>query len=403
VDPGFPTTPGAFQPTTSRTCGFVGKLKPDAAGWVWCSYVGTGNLMRDMTIDEQGDVYGLLDYFAESKEVLPQSWFKNAFCKMPHVGPMNHFGYCDTGIIKISSDGKVLWATWLGGSGGNDIVGSLNLGKDHCPVVMLNTCSPDMPTTPAAFCKTSPNPGKQAAGFAIPWVGRLSADGSRLLFGTYLGVHGGTPLARTHNVVVDAEGNTFATCQVQDDLPVTPGAFQAKFGGGKGDAGIVKISPTGALLAATYLGGSGEDACNGPDQIALDGQGNVMIACSTSSTDYPVTAGAFQIRNAGAGGKFPFDGAVSILSGDLRKLLYSTYIGGTGDEMARACCFGQDETLYIGGVTTSKDFPTKSAYQSRYGGDPGFGSMPNGGSAPVGWGNGDCWLARFRVSSPKNK
>lgn len=42
----------------------------------------------------------------------------------------------------------------------------------------------------------------------------------------------------------------------------------------------------------------------------------------------------------------------------------------------------------MGGVTTSKDFLTKNAYQSRYAGDPGFGSTPNGGSAPVGWGNG---------------
>ena len=49
-----------------------------------------------------------------------------------------------------------------------------------------------------------------------------------------------------------------------------------------------------------------------------------------------------------------------------------------------------------GGVTTSKDFPTKKAYQRTYAGDPGFGSAPNGGQFPVGWGNGDCWLAKFQ-------
>ena len=148
VAPGFLTTPGAFQATTSRACGLVGKLKPDASGWVWCSYVGTGNLMRDMTIDDEGNVYGVLDYYAESKEVLPSGWFKNAFCKTPHTGTMNHFGHCDAGIIKISNAGDVIWATWIGGTNGNDMIASVAVGKDHCPVIMLCTASWDMPTTP---------------------------------------------------------------------------------------------------------------------------------------------------------------------------------------------------------------------------------------------------------------
>ena len=66
--------------------------------------------------------------------------------------------------------------------------------------------------------------------------------------------------------------------------------------------------------------------------------------------------------------------------------------------MARACCLGADGTLYVGGVTTSRDFPVKSAYQEKYGGDPGFGSTPNNGQFPVGWGNGDCWLAKFHMN-----
>ena len=45
-------------------------------------------------------------------------------------------------------------------------------------------------------------------------------------------------------------------------------------------------------------------------------------------------------------------------------------------------------------------FPTKNAWQAKYGGDPGFGSVPNGGVAPVGWGNGDCWVTKFRPAAP---
>jgi len=88
-----------------------------------------------------------------------------------------------------------------------------------------------------------------------------------------------------------------------------------------------------------------------------------------------------------------------VLSNDLSRLLYSAYIGGTRDEMACACCLGPDGALYVGGVTTSRDFPVKNAYQKKYGGDPGFGSVPNGGKFPVGWGNGDCWGAKLRPAA----
>jgi hypothetical protein len=260
----------------------------------------------------------------------------------------------------------------------------LGVGADRCPVIFVNTFSNDMPTTPEAFCAT---PGKS-------WIGKFSADGSKLIFGTYTGVTTGTPFARTHNVAVDSHGNTFIAACTDKTWHVTPGAFQTKFGGGRQDFGVLKISPTGALLAATFLGGNGHEI-NGPDQIVLDAEGNVVVAGSSSSTDYPVTAGALQVRNAGASGQFPFDGVASILSSDLSTLLYSTYIGGAGDEMARACCVGRDGTLYVGGVTTSRDFPTKNAWQAKYGGDPGFGSIPSGGRWPAGWGNGDCWLTKF--------
>ncbi len=376
--PAFPTTPGAFQPTSLHPCGFVGKLKPDASEWVWASYVGTGYAVRDMAMDDAGDVYCVLDYFAESKEVLPEGWFAKAFAKKPHGGG-NHFGKSDAGIIKISNDGKVVWATWIGGSDGNDWVASLGVGTDRCPVVLLRTYSKDMPTTAGVFSRT-PSEG---------WLGKLSADGSSLIFGSYIA----DAFPRTHNIAVDREGNVFlGTCT--KSWPVTQGAFQRTFGGGAEDFGIAKFSQTGKLLAATYLGGRGHEI-NGPDQIAVGPEGEVVIAGSSSSDDYPITPGALQAHNAGAGGKYPYDGVVSIVSNDLSSLLYSSYVGGSGDDMARACFVGGDGTLYLGGVTTSRDFPTAKAFQEKYGGDPGYGSTPNGGSTPVGWGNGDCWLQKL--------
>lgn len=376
--PGFPTTPGAFQPSAQHNNGFVGKLKPDGSGWEWASYAGTGYAVRDMSMDDNGDLYCVLDFFEASKEILPAAWFDNAFQKTPHGGG-NHFGKSDAGVLKVSNAGKVLWATWIGGSKGNDWVASLAVNAERCPVVLLRTYSTDMPTTPNA-ASTAPSEG---------WLGKLSADGSRLLFGTYIA----DAFPRTHNVAIDSKGNTFI-CTCTKKWPVTPGAFQTKFGGGPEDFGVAKFSPEGKLLAATYLGGNGDET-NGPDQIFIDKKDNVIVAGCSSSTDFPTSAHALQSSNAGAGGAYPFDGIVSVLSNDLSALIYSSYIGGTGDDMARACCVGGDGTLYVGGVTTSRDFPTKSAHQSVYGGDPGFGSTPGGGKFPAGWGNGDCWFLKL--------
>jgi hypothetical protein len=385
MGPGFPTTPGAFQPTTAHVCGFIGKLKPDASAWVWASYVGTGYAVRDMAMDNKGDVYSILDYFAESKETLPASWFASAYQKTPHGGG-NHFGKSDAGIINISNDGNVQWATWIGGAKGNDWVASLGVDANRCPVLLLRAYGKDMPVTPGTTGPSSAPMTPSGEG----WLGKLSADGSKLLFGTYIA----DAAPRTHNLAMDGQGNIFI-CTCTKNWPATPGAFQTKFGGGPEDFGIAKFSPAGKLLAATYLGGNGDET-NGPDQIFVDSAGNVVVAGSSGSTDFPVTQGALQPRNAGAGGKYPFDGIASVLSNDLGTLVYSTYIGGTGDDMARACCVGADGALYVGGVTTSRDFPVKNACQPKYGGDPGYGSAPNGGQFPVGWGNGDCWIVKLR-------
>ena len=224
MPPGFSTTPGAFQPRAQHNCGFVGKLKADGSAWVWASYVGTGYAARDMTIDDKGDIYCVLDYFAESKETLPAAWFARAYQKTPHGGG-NHFGKSDAGVIKISSAGQVLWATWIGGTRGNDWVASLGVGADRCPVLLLRTFSKDMPTTPGA---TGPSSAPMTD-WGEGWLGKVSADGSQLLFGTYIA----DAAPRTHNLALDGRGNIFI-CTCTKQWPATPAAFQRRLGGGPG-------------------------------------------------------------------------------------------------------------------------------------------------------------------------
>ena len=354
---GMPTTPGSFEPQPLANLsnqrkpheeyvgsnGYVAKLTPDGSKVVWGSYVGNNIECRDLALDDEGNLYLTFGWWSGAPRPIPESWFKNAYCKTPH-------GHSDLGVMKVSSDGtKVFWATYLGGTGGNNLEGSLCVGHDHCPIVFTGTSSKDMPTTPGTFSST-PNSS---------WLGKLSADGSRLLWGTYLG-DGKDANPRTHDVAVDPHGNVFIGFSVAGNWPVTPGAFQTKYGGGKADFGIAKFSPTGGLLAATYLGGSG-DEWNGPDTLSVDKHGNVLITGGyfLTSLDYPVTPGCFQPKHGGGSS----DGVFSLLSNDLSTLLYSTYMGGSGGDNLRANAFGPDDSIYVAGLTGSPNWPTKNAYQ----------------------------------------
>ena len=111
------------------------------------------------------------------------------------------------------------------------------------------------------------------------------------------------------------------------------------------------------LLQATYLGGSGDDLALA---IAVSG-GNVYVAGGTYSTDFPGTAGGYQMSHASDGGGE--DVFVAKLSGDLRTLTQATYLGGTGpgpSEVAYAIAVDGNGNVFVAGVTACTDFPGTS-------------------------------------------
>jgi hypothetical protein len=277
----------------------------------------------------------------------------------------------------------LVFSTYFGGSGGELLRDMTADSRGNIHVAGIAGAA-DFPRTPPAIGGQSRGGGGMVAKFS---------PAGKLIWSKVVGGLGKS--SYLYSAKVDTAGGVIVAGRMPPGFPTTPGAFQTTSGGGPEDFGIARFSPTGKLLAATYLGGNGDET-NGPDQIVVDSRGNIVVAGSSSSTDFPVTPTALAAKNAGAGGKYPFDGIVSVLSNDLSRLVYSSYVGGTGDDMARACCVGSDGTLYVGGVTTSRDFPVKNAWQSKYGGDPGFGSAPNGGRFPVGWGNGDCWVLKLQ-------
>jgi hypothetical protein len=373
--PGFPVTPGAFQTQYGGSAyndfygqqnGFVAKLAPDGTRLLWSSYVGVGELCRDLAIDSDGDIYLPLGFNTHSARSKRPKWFETAFVNAFQNKPR---GDLDCGVVKVLSDGsRVAWATWLGGSGKDTQEASIRVDARKRVTIAFNTKSKDMPTT-ARACSRKLN------GQEDGYIARLNHNASALIYGTYLGGSGTEWLINTHNLAIDPQGNAYVSLvTASPDFPTTHGACDRTLDG-ENDIAIVKLSAAGQLVRSTFVGGSERE---NPDGIYVDPAGNVFFVGETSSADFPVTSNPYQ--RTYAGGR---DAVLVRLSSDFKRLLYSTYMGGKAFDNGRSACLGSDGSLYITGATDGPGWPAKNAHQPTFAGGAG------------GWGNGDCILARF--------
>lgn len=185
----------------------------------------------------------------------------------------------------------------------------------------------------------------------------------QVVFSTYFG---GSQFDQIRDAYIDGQGNVYITGRTEStDLPTTAGALQRNFGGAPQDGFIAKFSPSGALLFCTYLGGSSQD--NGYS-IFVDNSGFIYVSGRTSSTNFPVTAGAFQTTYGGGTSGAPFFGGdmfVAKLSADASSLVWSTYIGGAGDDVMRGrITVDSAGNVYGEGRTESQNFPLMNAVQT---------------------------------------
>jgi hypothetical protein len=174
---------------------------------------------------------------------------------------------------------------------------------------------------------------------------------------------GGSGADRGLGIAVDpATGDALVTgYTISTNFP-TANPLQPNYGGGFADAFVARLSADGsALVYSTYLGGSGNDYGNG---IAVDpSTGDALVTGATGSTDFP-TANAFQPTNHGSVTAF-----VARLSADGSALVYSTYLGGSGNDAGFGIAVDPStgDALLTGG-TASTDFPTANPLQPNYGG-----------------------------------
>jgi len=158
------------------------------------------------------------------------------------------------------------------------------------------------------------------AGGSDVFVTKLDPTGSALVYSRYLG---GSTDESANGIALDASGNAYITGFTTSANFPTKNAFQAALGGAN-DAFVAKLDPTGsALVYSTFLGGAMEDFANA---ITVDASGNAYVAGGTSSTNFP-TKNPLQPVSGGFRDAF-----VAKLSAAGSPLVYSTYVGGSGED-----------------------------------------------------------------------
>jgi hypothetical protein len=264
-----------------------------------------------------------------------------SFIQTAHHRVSFHLGSYDRGR-ELVIDPTVTYSTYLGGSAEDEAYGVAVDGSGNAYVTGA-TQSINFPAPSGTTVST-------AGGFDV-FVSKLNPTGTALLYSTLIGGSSddfglGIAVNGTGTYVV---GNTSST-----NFPSTPTIGP---GGGQ-DAFVAKLdNNTGARLQVTRIGGTGTESGNG---IALDITGAAYIGGETDSTDFPIAGPPIQTTNAGAD-----DGFIAKLDSSGTVLDYSTYIGGSAEDLVTGIALDGSNNAYVTGITISSDFPTTTgAFQT---------------------------------------
>lgn len=286
----------------------------------------------------------------------------------PNYGGGNRAG--DAFVAKFDSSGQnLIYCTYLGGKGDDAAYALAVDGSGHAFVAGA-TASTNFPTVHAAhygnFNGAAIHGVKDQAIGRFPtdaFVTELEADGSALLYSTYLG---GSSSEAAYGITVDPAGNAFVTgFTYSSNFPTTPAAVFTKLACTNNfywnaNAFVSEIAPDGQINYSTYLGGSNFDVGLA---IAYN-NGSVFVAGKTMSKNFPWTNGLLSSRYLnGRTNQIPvFDGFVTKFktSGTDLELKYSTFLGSTNEDVATGVAADAAGNAYVVGWTTSTNFPTVS-------------------------------------------
>jgi hypothetical protein len=344
----FPATSGAYDISFNGT-GDIFVLKLNASGneLIYSTYIGgnSSNIGQRIALDSSGNAF-VMGETRSSDFPVTCGAFDTSFNGGEH----------DVFILKLNASGSMLLYSTFLGSSSDDVGRGLAVDCSGNTYVVGTTRSSDFPVTSGAF-DTSYNGGPDV------FVTKLDAWGSALLFSTFLG---GSGLDLGLGIALDNYGNAFVMGDTDSgDFPVTSGAFDTSFN--SYDIFVTKLNSVGNnLLYSTFIGGNHMDI--GQD-ITLDSSGNAYVVGEIFSPDFPVTCDAFDTSLDGSA-----NGSITMLNTSGSTLIYSTFLGGSGFDIAGGIAIDNAGNVYVVGCATSSDFPVSiGAYDTTYnGGQDGF-------------------------------
>ncbi|MEP7362387.1 MAG: SBBP repeat-containing protein [Acidobacteriota bacterium] len=274
-------------------------------------------------------------------------------------------GGMDAFVVKLNSTGtQRIFSTYLGGNGADTAL-RVQTDSQGNPYVTGTTRSRDFPTTGGA-------PQRELKGGQDIFLCKLSAQGDRLLYSTFLG---GTLDDTVSTILVDANGAALVGGTTNsNDLATTPDAYQKATRGGT-EGWFAILNPQGTATAyLSYMGATGNDTLN---SVALSSSGNLYFTGQTDSPNFPTTPDAWFPSITGG-----VDAYLVRLSADRSVIEYATLMGGKNTDTGTEIVVDRSETVLVAGTTSSTDFPTITPRLSPY----------RGGAT-------DIWLTQFNFSA----
>jgi len=302
---------------------------------IYSTYLGGNDAegARGIAIDGSGNVYVTGLTSSNDFPTYPDSAYDSTY-----------YSGGDAFVTKLSPEGNsLIYSTYLGGND-SDIGNDITVDISGNAYVIGWTSSTNFPTE-------NPYQTNQAALDAF--VTKLSSNGNSLIYSTYLG---GTGDDFGNGIAIDDSGNAYITGETSSSNFPTLNPFQTNLQGNE-DAFVTKLSTEGnSIIYSTYLGGESYDRGYG---IAVDSSGCSYITGRAGSAYFP-TLNPYQLSQGAT------DAFVTKLSSSGASLIYSTYLGGSGNEWSIDIAVDGSGCAYIAGHTMSSDFPTENAYDSTY-------------------------------------
>jgi hypothetical protein len=381
----FPTVNAYQSARRGSSDAFVTKLNPSGSALVYSTYLGGsvgGSGMGGFSgFGGGGDEGRGISVNAAGNACVVGRTESTDFPTLNALQPQHDGGTCDNGhctdafITKLDPSGATLvYSTYLGGNKieyGNDIA----LDSSGSVYVTGFTASHNFPTTTGALQPAYSHPQINSLG-QDGFVAKLNPAGTALVYSTYLGGSHGSDGANA--IAVDTAGNAYITGQTNAGNFPTVNAFQPAIGpGGPGtgasfsDAFVSKLNPAGtALIYSTFLGGTNSEEAHA---IAVDAGGHAYAVGLTNSPNFPV-ANAIQPK---PGSPMDFylsgDAFITKINPSGSSLAYSTFLGGSGGEVARGVAVDSSSSAYVTGYTTSTNFPTVNPSQATHNGGSFYG------------------------------